>query len=1222
MANVLTGGAADQTDAGTYAVTADFVPTDAANYNSLLGQDAGNFVIEKATPTATLAVNNSPVTYDGTAKAATVGITVSSVPGAVANILTGGAASQTDAGTYAVTADFVPADSANYNSLIAQAAGNFVIEKATPTATLAVNNSPVTYDATAKTATVGITVSSVPGAVANVLTGGAASQTGAGTYPVTADFVPTDSANYNSLIAQAAGNFVIEKATPTATLAVNNSPVTYDGTVKAASVGITVSSVPGAVANILTGGAASQTDAGTYAVTASFVPTDSANYNSLIAQVAGNFVIEKATPTATLAVNNSPVTYDGTTKAATVGITVSSVPGAVANILTGGAANQTDAGTYAVTANFVPTDSANYNSLIAQAAGNFVIEKATPTATLAVNNSPATYDGTAKVATVGITSSSVPGAVANILTGGAADQTDAGTYAVKADFVPTDSANYNTLSGQAAGNFVIEKVTVTITSGITADDKVYDGTTSATISSNSVVLAGVLPADALEVDLSTNEYTASFSSADVGSPIDVTVDGLSLTGAKSGDYALTQPTGLTATIGKAAVTITSGITADSKVYDGTTSATISSNTVVLSGIQTADLADVDLSTNGYVATFATANAGSPIAVTVTGLSLTGTKADQYVLTQPAGLTAAIDKATPTATLAVNNSPVTYDGTAKAATVGITVSSVPGAVANTLTGGAADQTDAGTYAVTADFVPNDSANYNSLLGQAAGNFVIEKATPTATLAVDNSPMTYDGTAKTATVGITVSSVPGAVANILTGGAASQTDAGTYAVTADFMPTDSANYNSLSAQAAGNFVIEKATPTVTLAVNNSPVTYDGTAKVATVGITVSSVPGAVANILTGGAASQTDAGTYAVTADFMPTDSANYNSLSAQAAGNFVIEKATPTATLAVNNSPLTYDGTAKAATVGITVSSVPGAVANILTGGAAGQTDAGTYAVTANFVPTDSANYNSLIALAAGNLVIEKATPTATLAVNNSPVAYSGTAQAATVGVTASSVPGAAANILTGGAASQTDAGTYAVTADFVPTDSANYNSLLGLAAGNFVIDQASSTTALESSANPSVQGSNVTFTATVSSTAGTPTGDVVFKTNGVTLATVALVNGVATASTSELPVGTNTVAAEYAGQGNYMGSNVSLDQVVVNSAETPSTLTITDNADGTVTVTFAGTPDAEYVVQAADNVAVPVWTNISTNTAGADGQWTYTEAKDGHPARFYRSAKP
>src|SRR5207244_3846289 len=106
----------------TYAVTANFTPTDTANYNSLSGAAAGNFVINKATPT--VSVNNSPVTYDGTGKAAAVS---GSVAGSVSSILTGGAATQTSAGTYAVTANFTPTDTANYNSLTAAAAGNFVI---------------------------------------------------------------------------------------------------------------------------------------------------------------------------------------------------------------------------------------------------------------------------------------------------------------------------------------------------------------------------------------------------------------------------------------------------------------------------------------------------------------------------------------------------------------------------------------------------------------------------------------------------------------------------------------------------------------------------------------------------------------------------------------------------------------------------------------------------------------------------------------------------------------------------------------------------------------------------------------------------------------------------------------------------------------------------------------------------------------------------------------
>ena len=60
-----------------------------------------------------------------------------------------------------------------------------------------------------------------------------------------------------------------------------------------------------------------------------------------------------------------------------------SVGGSASNILTGGAATQTNAGTYAVTANFTPTDTTNYNSLTGASAGNFVINKATPT--LSVN---------------------------------------------------------------------------------------------------------------------------------------------------------------------------------------------------------------------------------------------------------------------------------------------------------------------------------------------------------------------------------------------------------------------------------------------------------------------------------------------------------------------------------------------------------------------------------------------------------------------------------------------------------------------------------------------------------------------------------------------------------------------------------------------------------------------------------------------------------------------
>src|SRR5207237_8256351 len=109
----------------------------------------------------------------------------------------------------------------------------------------------------------------------------------------------------------------------------------------------------------------------------------------------------------------------------------------------------------------------------------------------------------------------------------------------------------------------------------------------------------------------------------------------------------------------------------------------------------------------------------------------------------------------------------------------------------------------------------------------------KATPTTTLSVTNSPQTYNRSGQAALVNISTSSVPGTVTNILTGGAASQTNAGTYIVTADFVPTDSTNYKTLTGLSAGDFVINKANATVMVTPYTSlTTTYDGNPHSATV------------------------------------------------------------------------------------------------------------------------------------------------------------------------------------------------------------------------------------------------------------------------------------------------------------------------------------------------------------------------------------------------------
>src|SRR5207244_38522 len=89
------------------------------------------------------------------------------------------------------------------------------------------------------------------------------------------------------------------------------------------------------------------------------------------------------------------------------------------------------------------------------------------------------------------------------------------------------------------------------------------------------------------------------------------------------------------------------------------------------------------------------------------------------------------------------------------------------------------------------------------------------------------------------------------------------------------------------------------------------------------------------------------------------------------------------------------------------------------------------------------------------------------------------------------------------------------------------------------VNQASTTTAVTSSANPAVFGQPVTFTATVSAVApsvGTPTGTVTFRDGTTAPGTATLTNGTATLTTSGLSVGSHTITVVYGGDTNFLSS--------------------------------------------------------------------------------------
>jgi hypothetical protein len=149
-----------------------------------------------------------------------------------------------------------------------------------------------------------------------------------------------------------------------------------------------------------------------------------------------------------------------------------------------------------------------------------------------------------------------------------------------------------------------------------------------------------------------NTRTGSFADKTVGTAKLVTVTGVTLTGADAGNYTVSNPTGITANITAKALTI-SGMTANSKTYDGTTAATLSGGSLV--GVETGDAV-----TFSGTATFINGkNVGTALPVTGV-ITLAGADKDNYTVSFPAGLTASITAKTLTVTADNVNRPTGVD----------------------------------------------------------------------------------------------------------------------------------------------------------------------------------------------------------------------------------------------------------------------------------------------------------------------------------------------------------------------------------------------------------------------------------------------------------------------------------------------------------------------------------------------------------------------------------
>jgi hypothetical protein len=228
------------------------------------------------------------------------------------------------------------------------------------------------------------------------------------------------------------------------------------------------------------------------------------------------------------------------------------------------------------------------------------------------------------------------------------------------------NTKYNSVSTNTV--LTVTKTILTVSS-ITASNKVYDGNTLATVITSSAALSGIFTGEVVTLD--SSGVSGLFSDKNVGTSKTVTVFGLAITGADSGNYTLTQPTATADITPKSLAVIATGI---SKVYDTTTNASVSLSSDKLGG---------DEVTLSGTASFADANVGTDKAISVIDIAISGgTDASNYALSNTtANATANITQESATIALDKSNLSRIYNKTSQEVLV---LSTTPASLSYSLT----------------------------------------------------------------------------------------------------------------------------------------------------------------------------------------------------------------------------------------------------------------------------------------------------------------------------------------------------------------------------------------------------------------------------------------------------------------------------------------------------------------------------------------------------------
>ncbi|MFT6404630.1 MAG: filamentous hemagglutinin family protein [Marinomonas primoryensis] len=254
--------------------------------------------------------------------------------------------------------------------------------------------------------------------------------------------------------------------------------------------------------------------------------------------------------------------------------------------------------------------------------------------TLSVDDITRIYDGTLDATgTANVSSGSLYGT--DSLSGGSFSFTDKNAGSDKtvtvADITIDDGNNGDNymISYTSNTTSTINQATISSITGITATDKTYDGSTTATLDTDSASFTGLVIGD--DLTLATASISSAFTDKNAGINKTVNILGLGLSGTDVGNYILADTTAsTTADINQATITSVTGITALDKTYDGSTTATLDTKNARFTGIFIGDTLRVTQADGS----FSSNRIGTNKTVIISGLTLGGTDAGNYILTNP------------------------------------------------------------------------------------------------------------------------------------------------------------------------------------------------------------------------------------------------------------------------------------------------------------------------------------------------------------------------------------------------------------------------------------------------------------------------------------------------------------------------------------------------------------------------------------------------------------